>query len=133
MVQSKYREPFIVADIPGLIEGAHEGVGLGHKFLRHIERTRILLHVIDASGLEGEPFQQYQVIENELSQFNEELIGRERLVLLNKTDIISPEDFSKVADSFTKAGVSYIAISAETGAGLDELKEWLVEILFEGD
>ncbi len=128
-----YGESCIVADIPGIIEGAHEGAGLGHKFLRHIERTRILLHVIDATGLEDDPLHQYQVLENELVQFNEELTGRERLVLLNKTDIMSPEDFAQVAASFKEAGIVFLAISAETGAGLDELKEWLAEILFEGE
>ncbi len=128
-----YGESCIIADIPGLIEGAHAGAGLGHKFLRHIERTRILLHVIDSTGVDDDPLHQYQVLENELSQFNEELIDRERLVLLNKTDIISPEDFDQVAASFKKAGIPYLAISAETGAGLEDLKEWLFEILFEGD
>ncbi len=133
VVNFDYGDSCIIADIPGLIEGAHEGAGLGHKFLRHIERTRILLHVIDATGLENDPLHQYQVIENELSQFNEELIGRERLVLLNKTDIISPEEFDTLAARFKKAGISFLAISAETGDGLDALKEWLAEILFEGD
>lgn len=127
-----YGDSCIVADIPGIIEGAHEGAGLGHKFLRHIERTRILLHVIDSTGVEDDPWHQYQVLENELSQFNAELIGRERLVLLNKTDIMSPEDFAKVAATFKEANIPYLAISAETGDGLAELKEWLVEILFEG-
>jgi GTP-binding protein len=128
-----YGESCIIADIPGLIEGAHDGAGLGHKFLRHIERTRILLHVIDSTGLEGDPLHQYHVLENELSQFNEELMDRERMVLLNKTDIMDPKDFKKVAARFTKAGIPYLAISAETRAGLDELKEWLDEILFEGE
>ncbi|MBU1639922.1 MAG: GTPase ObgE [Proteobacteria bacterium] len=128
-----YGESCIIADIPGLIEGAHDGAGLGHKFLRHIERTRILLHVIDSTGLEGDPLQQYHVLENELAQFNEELMDRERMVLLNKTDIMDPKDFKKVAARFKKAGIPYLAISAETRAGLDELKEWLDEILFEGE
>lgn len=129
----EYGESCIIADIPGIIEGAHQGTGLGHKFLRHIERTRVLLHVIDSTGVEDEPIHQYQVLENELSRFNEELIDRDRLVLLNKTDIMSPEDFALVAASFKDAGIPYLAISAETGAGLDALKEWLVKILFEGD
>ncbi|MBU0681589.1 MAG: GTPase ObgE [Proteobacteria bacterium] len=128
-----YGESCIIADIPGLIEGAHDGAGLGHKFLRHIERTRILLHVIDSTGLEGDPLQQYHVLENELAQFNEELMDRERMVLLNKTDIMDPKDFKKVAARFKKAGIPYLAISAETRAGLDELQEWLDEILFEGE
>jgi GTP-binding protein len=133
VVNFDYGESCIMADIPGLIEGAHAGAGLGHKFLRHIERTRVLLHVIDATGLEGNPLQQYHVLENELSLFNEELLGRQRLVLLNKMDIMSPEDFAAVAADFTKAGIPFLAISAETGAGLPALKEWLTKILFEGD
>ncbi|PLX50582.1 MAG: GTPase ObgE [Desulfobulbaceae bacterium] len=129
VVKLDYGESCIMADIPGLIEGAHEGVGLGHKFLRHVERTRILLHVIDATGLEDDPFHQYQVLENELARFNEELIGRERLVLLNKIDLMAEADLARVQKRFQEAGIACLAISAETGLGLEALREWLAEIL----
>ncbi|MDA3786768.1 MAG: GTPase ObgE [Deltaproteobacteria bacterium] len=133
VVNFAYGESCILADIPGLIEGAHAGAGLGHKFLRHVERTRILLHVIDATGMEDDPWHQYQVLENELAQFNAELIDRKRLVLLNKTDLMSPEYVAQVTARFQEAEIPHLVISAETGAGLDALKEWLAEILFEGD
>lgn len=132
VLQFNYQPPCIIADIPGLIEGAHEGAGLGHKFLRHIERTRILLHVIDASGVDDEPLKQYHVLENELRQYNEELMERYRLVLLNKIDILPDESrLKELSDAFDKEGVRIMAISALTGEGFVELKERLADILSE--
>lgn len=132
VLQFDYQAPCIIADIPGLIEGAHEGAGLGHKFLRHIERTRILLHVIDASGPDDEPLKQYHVLENELRQYNEELMDRYRLVLLNKIDILPDESrLKELSDAFAQEGVQTMAISALTGAGFVELKEKLADILEE--
>lgn len=84
---------FVLADIPGLIEGASEGVGLGHEFLRHIERTRLILHVIDISGSEGrDPFEDFLTINRELAQFNESLAARPQIIVLNKTDMPGAEE-----------------------------------------
>jgi GTP-binding protein len=121
----------IIADIPGLIEGAHTGAGLGHKFLRHIERTRILLHVIDASSPEEQPLQEYRTLENELRVYNEELMDRQRLVVLNKIDLLEDEQrLAALQELFFKAeGVRPLAISALTEQGLAELREVLGEML----
>ncbi len=131
VVHLDYGESCIVADIPGLIEGASEGVGLGHKFLRHVERTRILLHVIDSSGVEGDPLNQYRVLEKELAQFNDELADRKRLILLNKKDLLSSEELEALQKKFKGEGLDTMAISAESGLGLDGLKDWLSKILLE--
>ncbi len=130
VLQFEYVGQCIIADIPGLIEGAHAGAGLGHKFLRHIERTRILLHVIDGSGLEADPLEQFRVLEKELQLYNEELMGRHRLVLLNKIDLFdSDEELQELVDRFALEGVQVLPISAETGAGLDDLKNKLEDLL----
>lgn len=122
----------VVADIPGLIEGAHEGAGLGHKFLKHVERTRILLHVVDGSAPDDEPWQQYQTLENELARYNEELLGRHRLVLLNKIDQIADRArLAELAARFAKEEVRTVAISALTGEGIEELKETIGQLLDE--
>ncbi len=127
-----YRGQCIIADIPGLIEGAHGGAGLGHKFLRHIERTRILLHLIDCSGLAGDPLDQYRVLENELHLYNEELTNRHRLVLLNKIDLLeSAEMIEELVDLFSSKGIEVMAISAGTGQGLDLLKDKIADLLEE--
>ncbi len=130
VVHLDYGESCIVADIPGLIDGASEGVGLGHKFLRHVERTRILLHVIDAASLEASALEQYRVLENELAQFNDELMDRTRMVLLNKMDLLSDEDIQAVQQSFEDEGLATMMVSADKDLGLDALKEWLMDILF---
>ena len=130
VLQFEYLGQCIIADIPGLIEGAHAGAGLGHKFLRHIERTRILLHVIDGSGIEADPLEQYHVLEQELRLYNEELMGRHRLVLLNKIDLFDSDDeLEALVERFSQEGVQVLPISAETGAGLDDLKNKLEDLL----
>ena len=120
----------IIADIPGLIEGAHEGAGLGHKFLRHIERTHILLHVIDGSGQENDPLEQYHVLERELRLYNEELTGRERLVLLNKIDLFdSKAQLEELRDRFRRQGIDVLPISAATGEGLGVLQDRIAHLM----
>ena len=121
----------IIADIPGLIEGAHAGAGLGHKFLRHVERTHILLHVIDASTDDEQPLQEYRTLENELRVYNEELMDRQRLVVLNKIDLLEDEQrLGALQELFFKAeGIKPLAISALTGQGLAQLQEVLGEML----
>lgn len=122
-------EPCIIADIPGLIEGAHQGVGLGHQFLRHIERTSILLHLVDASGEGDQPLADYRVLAAELAAYKQELLDRTHLVLLNKIDLVDPERASELEAQFTGLGLRVLAISAENGDGLDVLKTTLAEIL----
>src|SRR5699024_8243829 len=84
-VETEDHRSFVMADLPGLIEGAHEGIGLGHQFLKHVERTRVILHVIDISGIEGrDPYNDYIKINEELKQYDEKIMERPQIVLLNK-------------------------------------------------
>lgn len=121
--------PCVIADIPGLIEGAHQGVGLGHKFLRHIERTKVLLHVIDAAGEDDEPWQNFQTLENELRQYKDELADRQRFIVLNKIDAIDKERLAELTAQFKGHGLEVMAVSALEGIGLAELKDKLAEIM----
>ncbi len=127
----KYTEPCIIADIPGLIEGAHEGIGLGHQFLRHIERTSILLHLIDASTPDDQPVLDYRILAQELSAYNQELLDRKHLIVLNKIDLIDDERLAEVKEQFAAIGTQVLAISAEEGTGLEPLKVLLGELLEE--
>jgi GTP-binding protein len=124
-------DEFVMADIPGLIAGAHAGAGLGHKFLRHIERTRVLLHVIDASEPGEQPFANFQILENELKQYSAELVGRRQLILLNKTDLLTAEELHELQVRFAEAGWETLTASALTGQGLGELRDRLAAILDE--
>jgi GTP-binding protein len=123
---------FVVADIPGLIKGAHEGVGLGITFLKHIERTSLFLHVVDVSGMSGrDPLQDYEDIQYELKMYDEmnagkdgffPLTAREQILVLNKIDLLSKEQIEKVKTQFKKKfGVDGFAISAVTGRQLQDL------------
>lgn len=118
---------FVVADIPGLIEGAHEGKGLGVRFLKHIERTSIFIHVIDLSPVSGrDPKEDFEVVNRELRAFKAELAERPQVVALNKTDI--PEAEEKVAELlkfFNGLGIKVFPISAATGKGLKELVNYV--------
>lgn len=125
----KHMESCIIADIPGLIEGAHEGVGLGFTFLRHIERTRILLHIIDASSEQA--MENFQVVENELKAYNEELLERTTLVILNKVDIAEPEELETLKMQLTQKGFQVASISGLTGQGIDKLKILIADLLDE--
>ena len=129
ILQLEFHDPYIIADIPGLIEGAHLGAGLGHKFLRHIERTRVLLHLVDASCPTEEVWQHYQTIEQELRQYKDELVDRQRLVVLNKIDELDDDDLGERVALFAKEGLSVLAISALTGDGIGQLKTQLAAIL----
>lgn len=124
-----WAEPCIIADIPGLIEGAHQGIGLGHQFLRHVERTSILLHLIDASGDDAQPLADYRVLEAELAAYKAELLDRTHLVLLNKIDLVDEERLAELRQLFADAGVSVLCISAEEGDGIEALKQLLGELL----
>ncbi|BCL60858.1 GTPase Obg [Desulfomarina profundi] len=123
----KYHESCIIADIPGLVEGAHQGVGLGHKFLRHIERTSIILHIVDmADELCRENF---VTIEKELNYFKEELADRTRIIVLNKCDLVDEERQKELREHFTDKNQNVIVLSCESGRGIDNLVEKLEEIL----
>ncbi|MFP3983472.1 MAG: GTPase ObgE [Desulfurivibrionaceae bacterium] len=121
-------EPCTIADIPGLIEGAHSGQGLGHKFLRHIERTALLLHLVDSSGFEHDPVQACHTLEAELRAYTPELLDRPRIVLLNKVDVLpSEEAIEDLQSRFRAEGIETIPVSALSGRGLDELGARLTE------
>ena len=116
----------MVADIPGLIEGAHAGAGLGDRFLRHLDRTRLLVHLLDASapGDDRAPVRDYEAMNRELALYDPELAARPQIVVLNKIDI--PEvrrRVSQLSRTFAKRGVTVLAISAATGEGTAELLE----------
>lgn len=125
----KYTDPCIIADIPGLIEGAHEGVGLGHQFLRHIERTSILLHLVDVSA--DEPFDDFQVLMRELKAYNDELLGRKHILLLNKSDLVDEEELEAQRRLFRETGLPVHSLSALDGEGIEPLKQQLGETLEE--
>lgn len=125
----KYQDSCIIADIPGLIEGAHEGVGLGFTFLRHIERTRILLHILDAASEDA--LSDFTVVENELAAYNDELIRRTTLVVLNKVDIADDEELELLQKSLQEKGMATFVISGLTGDGIEELKEKIGDLLEE--
>ena len=115
-------QSFVCADIPGLIEGAAEGVGLGHDFLRHVERCRLLLHVVDVSGCEGrDPKADFEQINHELAGFSAELAGRPQIVLGNKCDIAAPEQVEELKQYIEAQGLTFLPISAATRQGIDGL------------
>ena len=115
-------QSFVCADIPGLIEGAAEGVGLGHAFLRHVERCRLLLHVVDVSGCEGrDPKQDFEQINHELVGFSAELAQRPQIVLGNKCDIATEEQIADFQAYVEKKGYTFMPISAATRQGIDNL------------
>lgn len=118
---------FVLADIPGLIEGAHEGHGLGHEFLRHIERTRIILHMVDICPMTGDPIDDYHAIKVELEKYSQKLAGTPEIVVANKIDITA--DDTKLREFSQALGVEVFPISAVTGQGLDALKEKIWQML----
>lgn len=129
VVHTPWAEPFVVADIPGLIEGAHEGAGLGIRFLRHIERTRVLVHLIDVATLDPEaPLTDYETVLNELRMYNDQIGHKPQLVVLNKMDISGTE---VLAEAFEDAfpGEQVLRISAETGEGIPLLLSKMIQLL----
>jgi GTP-binding protein len=133
VVQTDWTEPFVVADIPGLIKGAHQGTGLGIKFLRHIERTRILVHLIDASSIDpDDPLSQYHTINQELVMYDEKLVQKPQIVVLNKLDLPGVRKAAEIFQSALK-DKKVVLISALTGQGLEQLTSQIVHLLDSND
>ncbi len=147
VVKVKSGQTFVMADIPGIIEGASNGVGLGTKFLKHVERTRILLHVIDITGSEGRiPVKDFEVINNELKNYSTKLSQKRQIVVANKIDSLNNEEYIKDLEKMcNERGLKLFKVSAITKTGLDELlnyvaseleklpKEDIVEVVEEND
>lgn len=118
----------ILADIPGLIEGASKGKGLGDEFLRHIERTRVLVHMID--GFSADPFNDYEVIRKELIDYGKGLESKPEIVVINKIDITEvKENFENIVESFSKKGIKVFGVSSATGEGIDDLMLEVMKVL----
>lgn len=117
-----YDSSFVMADIPGLIEGASEGQGLGLEFLKHVERTRILIHIVDVSGSEGrDPIEDFEKINEELSKYSKKLAAKPQIVAANKTDMASDEDIKRFRDYIEAKGLSMYPICAPVHEGVDAL------------
>jgi len=115
---------FVIADIPGLIEGASAGIGLGHEFLRHIERTKVIIHIVDAASVEGRnPIEDIKLINNELKEYNPELLEKPTVIAANKMDAIYEENdiIKELRDTFGPEGIEVFPISAVSGQGVKEL------------
>lgn len=136
IMELPHHHRLIIADIPGLIEGAAEGTGLGHTFLRHIERTKVLVHVIDPDPVdESDPLENYHVIRKELERYSDVLAGKTEIVAINKMDLLfSDEDREAAVQLFEEElGRKVYAISAVSGYGMEELFEYCWKITRDGD
>lgn len=123
-------QSFVMADIPGLIEGAGDGVGLGHEFLRHVDRCRLLVHIVDVSGSEGrDPIEDFETINAELVKYSQELAKRPMIVAGNKIDLASDEQLRRFEEYIRGKGYEYFPISAPIRYGVDELIAKIVEML----
>ena len=123
-------QSFVMADIPGLIEGAGDGVGLGHEFLRHVDRCRLLVHIVDVSGSEGrDPIEDFETINRELSQYSTELAQRPMIVAGNKIDLATDEQLARFETYIREQGYEYFPMSAPIRYGVDELIAKIVEKL----
>ena len=131
VVKSEYGDSFVIADIPGIIEGASDGTGLGLQFLRHIERTRLLLHVIDISGVEGRnPVEDFNTINNELKNYSEKLSKRTQIIVANKVDLMQDETAYNELEKLAKEkGLAIFKISGVTGQGVKELLDYVSKTL----
>lgn len=130
VVRVEEEKSFVMADIPGLIEGAGDGVGLGHEFLRHVERCRLIVHVVDVSGIEGrDPCEDFDVINAELAKFNEDLAERPQIVAANKSDMATEEQIEKFRKYIEDKNIPFFCISAATTQGTSELVKKISEVL----
>jgi len=132
VVPYKNYRSFVMADIPGLIEGASSGAGLGHRFLKHVERTDILVHMLDISWMpERDPVREYEAINRELALFNPELAGKRQIIAINKIDLPEVrENLPQVAPWFKKHGLKLFPISAVTGEGIPPLLDEIARQLW---
>ena len=133
VVQNNFGESFVLADIPGLIEGAAEGVGLGHDFLRHVERTKVLIHIVDISGIEGrDALDDFDKINSELKIYNEKLATRPQVVVANKCDILDDESvFEEFKNTLEERGYKVFKMSAATRQGIDDVINYVSKLLNE--
>lgn len=131
VVKGEYGDSFVIADIPGIIEGASQGIGLGIQFLRHIERTRLLLHVIDISGQEGRnPVKDFEIINEELKSYSEKLSKRKQIIVANKIDSMQDKTLYEELEKLAKEkGLEIYAISSVAGKGIKELMARVSEVL----
>lgn len=131
VVKTEYGDSFVLADIPGIIEGASEGIGLGLQFLRHVERTRLLLHVLDVSGIEGRnPVDDFNIINEELKKYSDKLSERKQIIVANKIDIMQDDSLLTEVEEMAKAKkLEVFKISAATNTGLKELFNHVAEVL----
>ena len=131
VVKTKSGDGFVIADIPGIIEGASEGVGLGLQFLRHVERTRLLLHFIDVSGEEGrDPVEDYETINKELKKYSEKLSKRKQIIVATKIDVMQDEtNLKKLEELAKKEKLEIYKISSVTGEGIEKLIDHVTEVL----
>lgn len=131
VVKTEYGDSFVLADIPGIIEGASEGVGLGIQFLRHVERTRLLLHVLDVAGTEGRnPVDDFNKINEELKKYSEKLATRKQIIVANKIDSMQDDENYKALEKLAKENdMEIYKISAVTGEGLNELFNYVAKII----
>ena len=131
VVKTKNGDGFVIADIPGIIEGASEGVGLGIQFLRHVERTRLLLHFIDVSGQEGrDPIEDYNTINQELAKYSEKLIKRKQILVATKIDSMQDDtNLKKLEELAKKEKLELFKISSVTGEGIEQLIDHVTEVL----
>lgn len=130
VVRIEDEKSFVIADIPGLIEGAHEGAGLGHNFLKHIERTRVLVHVLDISGSEArDPIEDFYKINEELSKYNIRLEDKLQIIAANKIDILDGSQLEELRAELEPKGYKIFPVSAATRQGIDDLKYGMWELL----
>ncbi len=131
VVKTKNGDGFVIADIPGIIEGASEGVGLGIEFLRHVERTRLLLHCIDVSGQEGRnPVEDYYTINKELAKYSEKLTKRKQILVATKIDSMQDDyNYKELEELAKKENLELFKISSVTGEGVEKLIDHVTEIL----
>lgn len=133
VVQTRHGESFVIADIPGIIEGAADGVGLGHDFLRHVERTKVLVHIVDISGIEGrDPIDDFEKINEELRLYNEKLASRPQIVVANKSDLLFDETiYENFEKTMEEKGYEVFKMSAVTRDGVDQVIDKVSQLLNE--
>lgn len=133
VVQTRHGESFVIADIPGIIEGAADGVGLGHDFLRHVERTKVLVHIVDISGIEGrDPIDDFEKINEELILYNEKLASRPQIVVANKSDLLFDETiYENFKKTMEEKGYEVFKMSAITRDGVDQVIDKVSQLLNE--